>query len=66
MRNIRLIMAYDGTDFHGWQRQPDEPTIQGLMETAIHKITGEPTTLWGSGRTDAGAHPWREPGQGSQ
>jgi tRNA pseudouridine38-40 synthase len=49
-------MAYDGTDFHGWQRQPDEPTIQGLMETAIHKITGEPTTLWGSGRTDAGVH----------
>jgi tRNA pseudouridine38-40 synthase len=56
MRNIRLALAYDGTDFHGWQRQPDEPTIQGLMEDTIQKITGEPTTLWGSGRTDAGVH----------
>ena len=56
MRNIRLTLAYDGTGFHGWQRQPDKPTIQGLMENAVQKITGEPTTLWGSGRTDAGVH----------
>ncbi len=56
MRNIRLIVAYDGTDFNGWQRQPNAPTIQGCIETAIAKITGEPVSLYGSGRTDAGVH----------
>ena len=56
MRNIRLTLAYDGTDFHGWQRQPDKATIQGLIETAIKKVTGQLATLWGSGRTDAGVH----------
>ena len=56
MRNIRLIIAYDGTDFHGWQRQPDLPTVQECLEAAIQKLVGEPVELWGSGRTDAGAH----------
>lgn len=56
MRNIRLTVAYDGTDFNGWQRQPNAPTIQGCIETAIAKITGEPVSLYGSGRTDAGVH----------
>jgi tRNA pseudouridine38-40 synthase len=56
MRNIRLTIAYDGTDFRGWQRQPEGPTIQGLLESAIEKIAGEPVTLYGSGRTDAGVH----------
>lgn len=56
MRNIRLIIAYDGTDFHGWQRQPGESTLQGCLEGAIHKLTGAPTSVCGSGRTDAGVH----------
>lgn len=56
MRNIRLTIAYDGTDFHGWQRQPQAPTIQEALETSIEKITGGRGTLYGSGRTDAGVH----------
>ncbi len=56
MRNIRLTLAYDGTDFSGWQRQPTEPTIQGLLESALEMILGAPVTLTGAGRTDAGVH----------
>ena len=56
MRNIRLILAYDGTDFRGWQRQPDAPTIQACLEDALQKLTGAPTPVCGSGRTDAGVH----------
>ena len=56
MRNICLVLAYDGTDFRGWQRQPNEPTVQGTLETAIKRIIGEQVNLWGSGRTDAGVH----------
>ncbi len=56
MRNIRLILAYDGTDFRGWQRQPGAPTIQGCLEDALRKLTGAPTSVCGSGRTDAGVH----------
>ncbi|TAM82818.1 MAG: tRNA pseudouridine(38-40) synthase TruA [Acidobacteria bacterium] len=56
MRNIRLTIAYDGTDFHGWQHQPQAATIQGALETQIAKITSAAVTLYGAGRTDAGVH----------
>ena len=56
MRNIRIILSYDGTDFSGWQSQPDRPTIQGYLEAALERILNEPHQLYGSGRTDAGVH----------
>jgi tRNA pseudouridine38-40 synthase len=55
-RNFKLVLAYDGTDFNGWQIQPDRPTIQGLLADAIGRITGERVLPQGSGRTDAGVH----------
>ena len=56
MRNIKLILAYDGTDFSGWQVQPDASTVQGTLASAIGRITGEKVLPQGSGRTDAGVH----------
>src|SRR5207244_13541960 len=55
-RNIKLTLSYDGTDFSGWQIQPDRPTIQGVLAQAIERITGEKVLPQGSGRTDAGVH----------
>src|SRR6266576_906744 len=55
-RNLRLTLAYDGTDFSGWQVQPDAPTIQGTLASAIGRLTGENVLPQGSGRTDAGVH----------
>jgi tRNA pseudouridine38-40 synthase len=55
-RNIRLTVAFDGTAYHGWQIQPDAPTVQGLISQTIARITGEEVTLTGSGRTDSGTH----------
>ena len=56
MRNIRLLIAYDGTDFHGWQRQSNALTVQECLESVIERILGERAQVWGSGRTDAGVH----------
>ena len=52
----KLVLAYDGTDFHGWQIQPDNVTIQGTLADAIERITGQRVLPQGSGRTDAGVH----------
>jgi len=52
----RVTLAYDGTDFSGWQVQPGELTIQGELQAALGKITGESPLPQGSGRTDAGVH----------
>jgi tRNA pseudouridine38-40 synthase len=56
MRNIKVILAFDGTEFAGWQVQPDRATIQGTLATAIEHLTGERVLPQGSGRTDAGVH----------
>jgi tRNA pseudouridine38-40 synthase len=56
MRNLKLLLAYDGTEFCGWQVQPGAPTIQGALASAIEHVTGETVLPQGSGRTDAGVH----------
>src|SRR4030042_1121484 len=56
MRNIKLLIEYDGTNYQGWQVQPKGPTIQGVLEEKIGLLTGEPVQLFGSGRTDSGVH----------
>ena len=56
MRNIKLIIEYDGKSFNGWQKQPNKLNIQGEIEKAIGEITGEKIDLIASGRTDAGVH----------
>ncbi|HIJ58975.1 MAG TPA: tRNA pseudouridine(38-40) synthase TruA [Deltaproteobacteria bacterium] len=55
-KNIKFILAYDGTHYHGWQRQRNEITIQGVIEERLQIMTGEPVNLVSSGRTDAGVH----------
>lgn len=56
MRNILIEMSYDGTNYHGFQTQKNGITIQETVEKAIEKLTGEKTTIYGCGRTDAGVH----------
>jgi tRNA pseudouridine38-40 synthase len=56
MRNLKVILSYDGAEFSGWQVQPDAATVQGTLAWAIGRITGEKVLPQGSGRTDAGVH----------
>src|SRR6267142_303949 len=56
VRNLKLILAYDGSEFAGWQVQPERATIQGTLASAIGRLTGENVLPQGSGRTDAGVH----------
>lgn len=55
-RNIRLLLGFDGTGYHGWQFQESQRTVQGELREAIRKITGEEVMPVGCGRTDAGTH----------
>src|SRR6202011_184616 len=56
MRYFKLTIAYDGTDFHGWQMQTGKPTIQGEIVSVLRRLTQESIALHGAGRTDAGVH----------
>jgi tRNA pseudouridine38-40 synthase len=56
MGNLKLVIEYDGTDYHGWQKQDRHATIQGILEEKIGILTREAVTVIGSGRTDSGVH----------
>ena len=56
VKNFKMIIEYDGTDYHGWQRQKQDRTIQGKIEQAILLMTAKQVRLYASGRTDAGVH----------
>ena len=56
MPTVKLIVEYDGSRYAGWQRQPDQPTIQEAIETAIYQLTQHKVSVIGAGRTDAGVH----------
>src|SRR5436190_16353260 len=55
-RTVQLVLHYDGSGFSGWQRQPEQRTVQGVIEQALERLCGQPTAVVGSGRTDAGVH----------
>ena len=55
-RSVQLVLHYDGAGFSGWQRQPDERTVQGVLEAAVSRLCGAPVAVVGAGRTDAGVH----------
>ena len=56
MKRIKLVVAYDGTNYHGWQVQPREITIEGVLNEALTALTGEEIQVIGASRTDAGVH----------
>ena len=56
IKNFKLIIEYDGSRYHGWQRQKNDPSIQGEIEKALKTMTAKKVTLIGSGRTDTGVH----------
>jgi tRNA pseudouridine38-40 synthase len=56
LKNYKMLLSYDGTDYHGWQRQPDKKTIQGLLEESLAKVIRKKIHVIGAGRTDAGVH----------
>ena len=56
MKNYKIVIEYDGTDFNGWQIQPEKPTVQGKIQDTIKQISHEDVSLHGSGRTDSGVH----------
>ena len=58
MRFLKLTLAYDGTEYSGWQIQPGRRTLQGALEEALHQIAGQPVRAVASGRTDAGCMRW--------
>lgn len=60
MTRFRLTIEYDGGPYLGWQRQIDQPTIQGTIEMAAQKLDGRPVTVFGAGRTDSGVHALRQ------
>ena len=55
-RRYRMTVAYDGTDFYGWQAQPNKRTVQGELEAALKQLTGEIVRVHSCGRTDTGVH----------
>ena len=55
-RTVQLVLHYDGSGFSGWQRQPEQRTVQGVVEQALERLCGHETAALGSGRTDAGVH----------
>ena len=56
MKNYKMIIAYDGSRYFGWQRQPDHETIQGKLEKVLSLMCGQEVEVFGAGRTDAGVH----------
>ena len=55
-RTVQLVLHYDGSGFSGWQRQPEQRTVQGVVEQALERLCGRRIAALGSGRTDAGVH----------
>ena len=56
MKRVKLTVAYDGTNYHGWQFQPEQPTIEGILNWALEELTGEDIEVIGASRTDTGVH----------